>query len=80
MPSLTLRDIPEDLYRRLKERAATRHRSMNGEVLTILERALASGRLPAEPILERARELQEGAELPPLDDDFLRSARGRGRP
>lgn len=80
MPSLTLRDIPEDLYRRLKERAAARHRSMNGEVLTILERALASGRLPAEPILERARELRDGAEPPPLDDDFLRRARGRGRP
>lgn len=39
MPSLSLRDIPEPLHEWLRERAEANDRSVNGEILQILDRA-----------------------------------------
>jgi plasmid stability protein len=40
MPGLLIRDLPEDLHRKLKERAARNRRSLAKEALVILETAL----------------------------------------
>jgi plasmid stability protein len=40
MPGLLIRDLPDDLHRKLKERAARNRRSLNKETLVILETAL----------------------------------------
>jgi plasmid stability protein len=40
MPGLVIKDLPPELHRKLKERAAKHHRSMTKEVLAVLERAL----------------------------------------
>jgi len=40
MPTLTIRNLPEAVYRRLKERADRNRRSLNGEVVTVLEEAV----------------------------------------
>lgn len=40
MPSVTVRDMPADVHRRLKSAALQHHRSMNQEVITIIEEAL----------------------------------------
>lgn len=40
MPNLLIRDLPEEVHRRLKERAAQNRRSMNQEVLLLLEEAV----------------------------------------
>jgi len=40
MPTLYVRDIPEELYTRLKERAAKERRSVSQEVISLLEWAL----------------------------------------
>lgn len=36
MPNLTVRKIPRDVYRRLRESAKSHRRSLNSEILTIL--------------------------------------------
>jgi plasmid stability protein len=36
MPDLTVRRIPKDIYRRLRESAKSHQRSLNSEILTIL--------------------------------------------
>ena len=36
MPNLTVRKIPKDIYRRLRENAKSHRRSMNSEILAIL--------------------------------------------
>lgn len=41
MPSLTIKDIPEKLLRRVRARAAAERRSMNGAVIQLLDTALA---------------------------------------
>ena len=40
MPSLLIRDVPDDLHKRLKERAAKTRRSLAKETLVISETAL----------------------------------------
>jgi plasmid stability protein len=42
--NLSIKDVPDDVVARLRERAALNHRSLQGELLTILETALALGR------------------------------------
>jgi len=40
MPGLLIRDIPDELHARLKQQAVQHHRSMNKEVIALLEQAL----------------------------------------
>jgi plasmid stability protein len=42
MPTLTIRDVPEERIKALKERAKRNRRSMQAEVLTILDQVLAT--------------------------------------
>jgi len=42
MSALTVKSIPADLLLRLRERAARDRRSLNGEVIVLLEQALAA--------------------------------------
>ena len=39
MPTLYVENVPEDLYRALRERARERHRSIAAEVVFLLEKA-----------------------------------------
>ena len=61
MPVLTIRNVPEDLYAKLKSSAAERRRSVNSEVIECLRVALASRRpRHVEGFLDRARGVREG--------------------
>ncbi|MGH8428027.1 MAG: FitA-like ribbon-helix-helix domain-containing protein [Gammaproteobacteria bacterium] len=53
MPSITVKNLPEPLYRTLKQQAQRRHRSLNGEIVATLEEALhARGRHQVEELLK----------------------------
>ena len=72
MPSLILRDIPEKVHERLRERATRHRRSMTKEAVDILERDLLAEepvRLPPLvrggsriPVAEIDRAVDEGHE------------------
>ena len=73
MAGLLIRDIPPELYERLKASAKQHHRSINKEALTILEAVLESANLHQNipvPLVGRF----------PITDDFLYDARNEGRP
>jgi len=56
MPSLILRDLPEEVHRRLRDRAQRHHRSMTREAVSILERELlASGPVKLPPVVHAAQ-------------------------
>ncbi len=81
MPALTVKGLPDNVYRRLKANAARHRRSLNSEVITCLERSLAlPERQPEEIVaaLRRFHQTLRGA--PPLTDAFLRRAKSVGRP
>jgi plasmid stability protein len=79
MTNLTIKNVPNSLYQRLKEMAARNHRSLNSEVIVRLERSLATAPLDTEALLARARSIRERAELPYLSEAALREARDEGR-
>ena len=58
MPSLSVKNVPEELLERLRARAKGHHRSLQGEIMAILEEAtLAPPRLTVRELGERMRRL-----------------------
>ncbi len=80
MPALTIKNVPQDLYERLKENAARHRRSVNSEVIVCLEKVLQSFPLDAEAFLLRIENFQQTLSVPPLTDEFLEQAKEEGRP
>jgi plasmid stability protein len=64
MPTLYVRNVPTNVYRRLQARARRNSRSLNAESLDILSAAAA--REPRETaIVDRLREIAREIDLPP---------------
>jgi plasmid stability protein len=79
MPSFTVKDIPHDLYDRLKASAKVHHRSVNREILHRLEVSLRSRKVPASEILEAASRIHEAMGDRVLTVEEIQSARREGR-
>ncbi len=78
--TLSIKNVPDHLAERLRRRAARHHRSLQGELLAILEEAAAADR-PLSPgeLLEQLR--AAGVETPAESVRFVREdrrARSRG--
>jgi plasmid stability protein len=59
MPTtLTLKNIPDEVYERLKASARTHRRSLNSEAIVCLESVLIPGRVAVSERLARARALR----------------------
>jgi plasmid stability protein len=79
MPTLTIKNIPLELYERLKISAQTHRRSINGEVLTYLEKSLRSKRVDPDAFLNKLDVLQRDISLPFLTDETLQKMKEEGR-
>jgi len=81
MATVTLKKVPEELVRMLKEEAKQNRRSLNQEALARLEASLAGPPRPGGgETAQRLRRLHKKlAALPPLTDAFLRRAKDEGR-
>lgn len=79
MPTLTIKNLPVDLHRRLKRRAADRGRSLNSEVIASLGAAVGPQRLDQEALLVQARALRERVRGRLRDRDLAHLKRA-GRP
>ena len=77
MPTLTVKNIPDELYDRLRQSAAEHRRSINSEILVCLERALLSERLDPRTQLARLDALRARAALPPVTDEIVAESRAR---
>ncbi len=80
MPNMTIKNIPDDLYEKLKKRAQEHDRSMNNEVISCLKHTLQGGRVDPEAFLARVEAMQRQVSMPPLTDEILRRAKEEGRP
>lgn len=73
MVNLTIKNIPDNLYQKLKKRAELNRRSMNAEVLVCLEETLIAPRVDPTSILPRIRELRaKSARHLLTDEEILR--------
>jgi plasmid stability protein len=79
MATLTIKNIPDDLYEAFKQVARKNHRSINGEVIFWLERAVNMQPLPADEMEAEARILREMTAHYVVDDETLTSWKQEGR-
>ncbi len=73
MPILHVRNVPDELYAHLQQRAETQRRSLSAEVLTLLEWAIEeSERTPEATLVSiRARRFFNPAEVDAPDSTML---------
>jgi plasmid stability protein len=78
--TITLKNIPDVLYERLKEAAQQHHRSLNSEIIACLERVLMPVQMSSQERLARAREVRQ--ELAPYRFEIVEidEAIEEGRP
>ncbi|HVR38434.1 MAG TPA: hypothetical protein VMU84_05010 [Thermoanaerobaculia bacterium] len=76
MAGLLIKDLPKDLHRKLKARAAANRRSLSGEAITILESVLHDRSGP--PSLEQIDRLRVRGQRP-LRQVVIDRARRRER-
>ncbi len=79
MATLTVKQIPEKLHRRLKARASANRRSLNSEVIACLEAAVTPQRIDVDSLLSRAASLRRRV-AGELSDSDLAALRSQGRP
>lgn len=79
MPTLTIKGLPDPVYERLKAQADAHRRSLNGEIIVCLERAVSAMRLDPVAWLAEARAFRQSLKIEPLTDRELRAARQAGR-
>jgi len=80
MATLTIKNVPQQLHERLRESAAQHRRSINGEAISCLERALGGNRLDPEEFLAQVRSLRARMPRVFVTERALRAAKNQGRP
>ncbi|MEX2582317.1 MAG: Arc family DNA-binding protein [Gemmatimonadota bacterium] len=80
MASLTIKGIPEELLARLRVRAKGHRRSINSEVIYLLERSVGAKKLDVDGVLTRIRRVRGGVDVPSLTEARLQQAIDEGRP
>jgi plasmid stability protein len=80
MPTVTLKNIPDELYARLKQAAAANRRSLNSEVLLAVERSLLVHKPKLADLLDQARALRQKTASRPATTRQLARAKAAGRP
>jgi plasmid stability protein len=79
MATITVKNVPPELYEHVKRSAGANHRSINREIIACLERALGSPRLDPETFLARERQLRETTRKRPVTDAQFTKAKSAGR-
>jgi plasmid stability protein len=78
--TLTLKNIPDELYERLKIEAEMHRRSLNSEAIVCLETVLAPTRLATSERLARARQLRAGLAMARFRASDIDALKRQGRP
>ena len=80
MATLTIKNIPEPLVKRLKQQAAAHRRSLNFDVISYLEQMTHSVPIDADALLARARAVRRIPKGVRLNDRLLQDLKTAGRP
>lgn len=80
MMTLTVKGIPDRVYRGLKKRAEAERRSLNREIILCLERSCELEPFDAKEWLKKSDQLRRRLGLKAMTDAQLRAEKRRGRP
>lgn len=79
MATVTVKNIPDDLYARLKAEAARNRRSINSEMIVCIEENLMHRRLSAGDLIDRVRRIRAAIGPTQMTIEQLDSAKREGR-
>lgn len=79
MTTLTLKNIPDNLYIQLKEAARLHHRSINSEILYCVERTISPHQVNVTEHLTIAKRLRAKTTNYLLTDEEIDKAKSEGR-
>ncbi len=79
MATVTVKNIPDELYERLKSVAETNRRSINSEIIMCIENAVTSRRTNLDEELENARQLRRFTAGHPISDEEFNQAKSEDR-
>lgn len=80
MASITIKNIPEELYEKLRVTAALHRRSINSEMINCLESVLMPKRLTISERLQRAKWIRSKINIDTIDPHEISKAISDGRP
>ena len=80
MTTFTVKNIPPNLYERLKKSAERNRRSINSEIIVCIEKTVQSQAIDTEQVLTKARKYRSLTQAMPISDDELTLAIEEGRP
>jgi antitoxin FitA len=79
MATITIKNIPEGLFRRLKLRAIEHRRSLNQEVIISLDQSTGVAPLEPQAFLNGAREIRSLVKGRPITERRLKQLKSAGR-
>lgn len=79
MATITIKNVPDELYTALKRRAAENRRSINNEIIMLIERAFEQPLYPPDIVSERVRLLREQVNIYVTEEE-VNAAKNEGRP
>jgi hypothetical protein len=77
--TFTVKNIPPNLYKKLKKSAERNRRSINSEIIVCIEKSVQSQTIDFDKVLAKARKLRSLTQAVPITDDELRQAKEDGR-
>lgn len=80
MATMTIKNMPDDLYAALKESAAANRRSLNSQAILCLERAVQSKPIDLRRLVSRIRARRDKLEGIFVTDADIDEAKRKGRP
>lgn len=80
MATVTVKNIPDQIYETLRALAVEHRRSINSEIVHIIEKATRSTKVDPEAHLMAARKLREKTSAFTATDQELTQAKREGRP
>ncbi len=80
MPALTIKNVPDELYEKLKLSANVNRRSLNSELIHCLETILMPKRVTPAERIQRARALRSAMDAGGVGIGEIREAIEQGRP
>jgi plasmid stability protein len=80
MPAITVKNIPSQLYERLKLTAQIHRRSLNSEIIACLEREWLATPISAEERIRRAQQIRAQIMIEAVDPQEIDQAIDTGRP
>jgi antitoxin FitA len=80
MATITVKNIPNDLYEQLRSSAEMNRRSINSEIIVCIERAVTSQPVDVADVIARARSLRMLTAANPIDEEELQQIIESGRP